>query len=467
VIAILTRALIRNFRGDSGTAESGVMIDRLGSILFVAAIAFLAFVGGAMAVLGEAFPHRYLRDAYLAGEALIAQREETSDPYVTDQWRKARDGEKGVTINDPSRASKGYTLYTSAGEAAAHLIDMDGRVVHEWRRPYSDVWNEQSAVKKPQPDDMILLDKARLLPNGDLLAIYAAAGDTPWGYGMVKMDRDSKVIWSYLAHTHHDFDIAPDGRILALTNAFTSDDIDGLGKVDKPFLEDFVVMLSPDGQELKKVSLTRALARSSYKLLRLAIPSYALGDPLHTNSVQYITAEQAKNFPFAKEGDLLLSFRDISAVAVFSQESGEISWAMRGPWLWQHDASLLNNGHITLFDNLGGFRESNSARVLEVDPKSGAIAWSYQGDDKHPFHSPLRSSAEVLPNDNVLITESDGGRLFEVTRDGKIVWNFVNPTRGGANNDMIAIATWGQRIDPDSLNPDVRALFETRKEASK
>jgi hypothetical protein len=443
------------------------MIDRLAAILFVAAIAFLAFVGGAMAVLGETFPHRYLRDAYLAGEALIAQREETSDPYVTDQWRKARDGAKGVTVNDPKHASQGYTLYTSAGDAAAHLVDMDGRVLHEWRRPYSDVWNEQAEVKKPRPDTLILMDKARLLPNGDLLAIYAAAGDTPWGYGMVKMDRDSNVIWSYLAHTHHDFDIAPDGRILVLTNAFTSDDIDGLGKVDKPFLEDFVVMLSPDGQELKKVSVTRALAKSRYKLLRLAIPSYGLGDPLHTNSVQYITAEQAKNFPFAKEGDLLLSFRDISAVAVLSSESGEISWAMRGPWLWQHDAGLLPNGHITLFDNLGGFRENNSARVLEVDPKSGAVTWSYQSDDKNPFHSPLRSSAEVLPNDNVLITESDGGRVFEVTRAGEIVWNFVNPTRGGANNDMIAIATWGQRIDPHSLDPDVRALFETKKEASK
>src|SRR4029450_10293916 len=76
------------------------MIDRLGSILFVAALVFLAFVGGAMAVLGETFPHKYLRDAYLAGEALIAQRQETADPYVTDQWRKARDGEKGVTIHD-------------------------------------------------------------------------------------------------------------------------------------------------------------------------------------------------------------------------------------------------------------------------------------------------------------------------------------------------------------------------------
>jgi hypothetical protein len=443
------------------------MIDRLMSIFFVVAIAFLAFVGGAMTVLGEAFPHRYLRDAYLAGEALIAQREETTDPYVTDQWRKARDGDKDVTIHTAGGADEGYTLYTSAGEAAAHLVDMDGRVVHEWRRLYSDIWNDEAAVKKPQPDSVILMDKARLLPNGDLLAIYAAAGDTPWGYGMVKLDRDSNLIWSYLAHTHHDFDIAPDGRILALINAFTSDDIEGLGKVDKPFLEDFVAVLSPDGKVLKRVSVTRALAQSRYNLLRLAIPSYALGDPLHTNSVQYITPELAKNFPYAKEGDVLLSFRDMSAVGVLSLDRGELTWATRGPWLWQHDASLLPNGHIMLFDNLGGFRDGDSARVLEVDPKSGAVTWSYQGDDAHPFHSPLRSSAEALPNGNVLITESDGGRVFEVTRRGEIVWNFVNPTRGGPNGDLIAIATWGQRIDPDSLDPDLRALFETRKEASK
>jgi outer membrane protein assembly factor BamB len=128
---------------------------------------------------------------------------------------------------------------------------------------------------------------------------------------------------------------------------------------------------------------------------------------------------------------------------------------------------LLPNGHITVFDNLGGFRDGNSARVLEIDPRSGGIVWSYQGDDAHPFHSPLRSSAETLPNGNVLITESDGGRLFEVTRQGEIVWNFVNPTRGGTNAEMIAIATWGQRIDPSSLDPDLRALLDTRKEASK
>lgn len=442
------------------------MFERLGSFVFVVAIAFLAFVGGAMAVLGEAFPHQYLRDAYAAGEALVAQHRETQDRFATDQWRLARDSTAGVTINDPESSFPGYTLYTAAGEASAHLIAMNGSVVQEWRRPYSAVWNEQSPIRSPQPDELIFMDKARMLPNGDLLAIYAAAGDTPWGYGMVKLDRHSNLIWSYPAHTHHDFDLAPDGRILALTNDFSSDEIEGLGKLGKPFLEDFVVVLSPDGKELKSISLTRALAKSRFNILRLAIPNYALGDPLHANSVEYIDADKARSFPFAEAGDVLLSFRDMSALAVLSVERAEIVWAARGPWLWQHDASLLPNGRIMLFDNLGGFQDGNGARVLEIDPRTSQVTWSYAGDAEHPFHSPLRSSAQPLPNGNVLVTESDGGRLFEVTRGGDIAWTFVNPVRGGEENEFVAVATWGQRIDPQSIDPQLRALFDSRMEVS-
>lgn len=442
------------------------MIERLGAVLFVVAIAFVAFVGGAMAVLGRTFPHEYLRNAYMAGEALVAQRQETLNRFSTDQWRLVRNADSGVTINRPQATFPGYTLYTAAGAASARLIDLDGRLVHEWRRPYSTVWHADSAIEAPVADDLIFFDKARMLPNGDLLAIYAAAGDTPWGYGMVKLDRDSNVLWSYLKHTHHDFDVTRDGRIVALTNDFTSDAFDGLGDLPKPFLEDFVVVLSPEGRELQRISLTRALAKSRFNILRLAIPSYALGDPLHANSVEYIDAEKARNFPYAEEGDVLLSFRDMSAIAVLSLARGEFVWAARGPWLWQHDASLLPNGHITLFDNLGGFRDGNGARVLEVDPATSEIVWSYAGDAANPLHSPLRSSAEPLPNGNMLITESDGGRVFEVTRNGDIVWNFVNPVRGGEADRYIAVATWGQRIDPQRVDPQLRAAFESSKERS-
>ena len=97
--------------------------------------------------------------------------------------------------------------------------------------------------------------------------------------------------------------------------------------------------------------------------------------------------------------------------------------------------------------------------MLELDPATQAITWSYAGDERHPFYSRVRSAQERLPNGNTLVTESDGGRLLEVTPGGEIVWEYVNPERGGVAGELIPIVSWGQRIDPRSLEPGFRALL--------
>jgi len=33
---------------------------------------------------------------------------------------------------------------------------------------------------------------------------------------------------------------------------------------------------------------------------------------------------------------------------------------------------------------------------------------------------------QMLPNGNVLVIEPEGGRVFEVTSDSKIVWEYMN-----------------------------------------
>ena len=81
----------------------------------------------------------------------------------------------------------------------------------------------------------------------------------------------------------------------------------------------------------------------------------------------------------------------------------------------------MNNGSILVFDN--GTRRMRS-RVLEVDPTTGKIAWSYSAAD---FFTRLRGAAQKLPNGNVLATESDSGHAIEVTPAGKVVWEFWNP----------------------------------------
>ena len=89
-----------------------------------------------------------------------------------------------------------------------------------------------------------------------------------------------------------------------------------------------------------------------------------------------------------------------------------IVW-LRGPGnlTVQHHPRLLDNG-------------VEASRVIEVDPLSWKIVWSYAVDG---FFSEKRGSVQRLPNGNMLITESDPGYAMEVDIEGRVVWEFANP----------------------------------------
>ena len=82
---------------------------------------------------------------------------------------------------------------------------------------------------------------------------------------------------------------------------------------------------------------------------------------------------------------------------------------------------------MLVFDNGPHRGGATFSRVLEVDPASNEIAWEYRGSPPIAFYSYHISGAERLPNGNTLICEGAPGRLFEVTADKKIVWEYVNP----------------------------------------
>ncbi|RJQ70221.1 MAG: hypothetical protein C4519_21190 [Desulfobacteraceae bacterium] len=433
---------------------------RVPFLLFVTAIVFLGFVGGAMITVAGIKPAGYFRDAYRAGTALYVKYTRYHDPFSTDLWAQAKTPQSGVSVHNRRKASDGLTLYTSGHANKAFLIDMQGRVIHEWERPFSTVWDGSAAVRKPAPDDRTNLLKAHLFPNGDLLAIYIGVGDTPYGYGMVKLDRESQLIWKNLDFFHHDFAVGPDGLIYGLTQDFRSGQPEGVDHLELPVLDDFLVIVSPEGRTLKKISLLDAVNKSDFRRLLWLIPYYSLADPLHTNNVDLLdekTAARLRNkIPAAAPGQILLSFRELAGgtIALLDVAEEKIVWAARGPWLAQHDPDLLPNGNIMIFDNRGNFGKGGESRVIEVDPGAGTIVWEYAGTAGRPFQSMIRSDQQLLPNGNILITESDGGRLLEVNRKGETVWEFTNPVRAGAEQQLIAVVNWAQRIDPQDLSAD-------------
>jgi len=358
-------------------------------------------------------------------------------------------------VHDTKTAQEGLTLYTSGHDAAAYLISMEGEVVHEWRRPFSTVWNETSPIRDSQPDSHVYFRKAMVYPNGDLLVVYEGSGDTPFGYGVAKLNKNSELIWSYFGHAHHDIDIGPDGKVYVLTHEFVEEPVDPFHHLASPRLDDFLVILSPEGEELTKVSLLHALADSPFRQMVYAVTAFSLADALHTNTVDLITDDEAAVFAFGEAGQVLLSFREIAAIGVLDVAEQRIVWAERSYWLGQHDPDILANGNILLFDNFGNYdRETKRSRVIEFNPLNSEIVWRYEGTRDNPLDSDTRSSQQRLANGNTLIVESSGGRMVEVTPQGDIAWEFLNPVRGGQNGDQIPIISGGERIIPQDLDPD-------------
>jgi Arylsulfotransferase (ASST) len=429
-------------------------------LLLVLAIGFLGFIAGTYVVFADAFPARYVTDAYRGGQALISKIRDANDPFPGTLWQPARTPAQGVTIHDRARSFPGPTLYTVGHAQKAILVAPSGEIVHEWHLPYSEVWDESAAVARPQPDELIYYRKAHLYPNGDLLVIYEGVGDTPWGYGLAKMDKNSNLIWKYLQQTHHDFDIAPDGSIYALTHEIDTRVLEDWQHLEPPRVDDFLVVLSPDGKELRKISLLDAFLESPFGRMTNTVAWYAKGDFFHTNNVDLLPPGSAHWLaPEASDQQVMLSMRELNAIGTLDLETERFSWAMQGPWLGQHDPDLLPDGHILLFDNFGNYSAGGVSRIIEFDPKSLELAWTYAGSEEQPFWSNVRGDQQRLANGNTLITESEGGRIFEVSPDGAIVWEFVNPVR---NDDgaLVSIVCFGTRIDPASLEPDFRALID-------
>jgi Arylsulfotransferase (ASST) len=260
--------------------------------------------------------------------------------------------------------------------------------------------------------------------------------------------------------------MGPDGRIYVLTHEIVDEPLDGFDNLATPRLDDFVVVLSPDGVELSRMSLIHAVAASEYQHLLHTVSSYAVSDPLHTNTRTVITEETAARFPFGEAGQILTSFRELGAIAVLDPDGEKLVWAARGPWIGQHDPDLLPNGNILLFDNYGNFaKREGRSRVIEFDPETMAIVWQYTGNAEWPLESAIRSSQQRLANGNTLITESSGGRILEVTGAGDIAWQFVNPIRGGAEGSLLPIVCWAERLDADAIDPTLvaRNRFGPRK----
>jgi len=327
-----------------------------------------------------------------------------------------------VTIYLPDKCYNGYTVFSyEVGIQSAKIIDMNGNLV-----------NEISPVRAA---------RAKLLKNGNILIVSGEAWSTWRNEGDVReYDWRGNVVWSYKPPglAHHDVQRLENGNTLLLYQEKVPQEY--LEKVKdlerrKIILSDAVLEVTPKKEIVWEWHGHEHLDLNWYN------PLCSI-DWMHTNTVQALPENRhydAGDERF-KPGNVLISPRSLDTILLVDRETKEVVWKYRGDYhgglQGQHEPYMVEKGlpgagNILVFDNgsstmpLKSLKHTGESYVLEIDPPRERIIWKYENGEK--FFSKFRSSVQRLPNGNTLICEADGCRIFEVTMEGEIVWEYTIP----------------------------------------
>jgi hypothetical protein len=321
----------------------------------------------------------------------------------------------GLRALDAARSSPGLTLFTQMnGDGIVYLIDLSGKVVHIWRMPYPINYG-------------YLTERGTLVCNGKIPGETFIA-KAPFGCGvLLEADWNGRVLWEVRnPNHHHDGRLLKNGNVVLICAAELPDEFARRVKGGMPGSEvsgkmwgDYLLELTKDGRTVWEWRTWDHLDPTEYPI---PFVQNERSEWTHGNSVSELA-----------DGNLLVSFRNISTVVKIDRKSSRIVWKLGAPPLaGQHAPVELPNGNILIFDN-GPTRLDQTfpfSRVIEVNPLTNEIVWKYQDAVPHNFFSDRISNAQRLPNGNTLINEGMFGRFFEVTPAGEVVWEYVNPYFG-------------------------------------
>ena len=399
-------------------------------------------------------------------------------------------GETTLTINKPEKAWEGITLLSCAGRGCqiatdfdpdaeilygALLIDMNGEFINGWLR------------------DEINGIPAKLLPGG---RVMGGAGGGFGGSILQLLNWSGNVLWEQEAPGngwHHDYNIknsptgyyAPrqkphsNGDRLMLTNYnAVFDDTEHISNFD--LLDDRLCIFDKKGNlkwdwtaadHFEQMGFSDA-AKFGIKYTQVrGAGGRTFSDWTHFNQAGWLG-----NNPHYRAGDsrfhpnnIIFDSRSSSLIGIIDHKTGEIVWKVDpdsrnypfGQIIGPHTAHMVPDGlpgagNIIVFDNggrsdFGALAEGcdgtfpsalrDYSRFIEFDPTDYKVVQLYEnkqaftdtdGNWNRKFFSSFISSVQRLPNGNTLICEGNQARIFEITPENEIVWEYnANSLAGG------------------------------------
>jgi len=430
----------------------------------------------------------------------------------------------GTTIYHPAKCWNGFTVFQPCTDrpdkSGALLIDMNGNVVNQWRGldgfpnkilPGGFVMGS-TGVRNPRYGCQDMLDLVQIDWDGNII----------WKFDKLEFITDPGEKPAWMTRQHHDYQRAgnPVGYYVPGMDPSTDKgntlilchrNLKNTGISEKLLLDDVIIEVSWDGKILWEWVCSDHFAEMGFSEEAKNILSRnpgmknvggGMGDWMHINSMS--TLGPNKWFDSGDKrfhpDNIIWDGRQTNIIAIIDRATGKIVWQIGpdytataalkklGQIIGQHHAHLIpkglpGEGNILVYDNGGwaGYGAPNPgspmgvnnalrdySRVLEFNPITLEIVWQCTPREAglviplnaFMFYSGFVSSAQRLPNGNTLVTEGAGGRIFEVTQNHEIVWEYVSPYKG--REDKINMIYRAYRLPyewvPQVAKPEEKAI---------
>jgi hypothetical protein len=409
-------------------------MSRIEQLVRFLSIASLAFLYGFFAQHFKLFPYEQLNAAL--GQATAPVRGGYAN-VATHYLNPAAYDRQGARILDKAAVQPGLTLMTSFWpdmdwKAGIKLLDINGRTVHQWKTDVNELW-----PGRPDTSMFAYIHGMYLFPNGDILFNVEQTG-------LFMIDSCGAVKWHLDHVTHHSVARDNDGNFwipgsTKLTKGKPEDmeyirQFPGLSPgPGNPLYEDRLLKVSPQGELLADISLLKVLYDNDLQRYIVKISKRKTGDILHLNDIDVLDESMAAQYPLFAAGDLAVSLRHLHMVLVMDPNTGVVKWYSTDPWIEQHDPDFTGDGWITVFDNNHDFGKQadrgamlGGSRIVAVQPHTGKIKIVYPHNKAEQFYTEAAGKLQRLDNGNLLITEAKAGRVFEITDQGELVWEWIN-----------------------------------------
>lgn len=390
-------------------------------------------------------------------------------------------------ILDSYQAFDGYTLFAPMRSTITYLIDNAGEVVHTWESEYYpgdavyllengnvlraanpgqqanrtfDAGGSGGIIQEIAWDGTVAWEfqyfsdrycshhDIEPMPNGNVLIIAweyktaeeaIAAGRDPasltagvlWPDHIIEVqpteDGGGTIVWKWHVWDHliQDYDSTKDnyGNVAEHHELI---DINYSSGSPNPKSADFTHINSVDyNQELDQVLLS--------------VPRYfEIWVIDHSTTTEEAAGHTGGNC--GKGGDLLYRWGNPRAYGAGDADDQKFFSQHYANWIspglpGEGDILLFNNNHrgpdglYSSVDEITPAVSEDGTYYLEAGSAYGPVeqTWTYAADPPTDFYSRNISGAQRLPNGNTLICSGANGIFFEVTPQGEVVWEYVNP----------------------------------------